>query len=382
MLHSFKTSLSNISSEIRSLQQQSSTMSVKLKNRQSIRGELSQYINELAVPESMIYNIVDMPVTDRVFLEQLHELNHKINFAKQQAFQDARSAQDVRDVLLKLRVKATAKIRDYLLQKIQQFKKPMTNYQMAQNAMLKSRFFYEFLLNSEREIAKEVKETYVDTTSKIFYSYFKHYWSRLTKLQYDDLPTKDDVVGADESSRKGFFTVQPKIRSPVFSLGDRGSILQPANLEGPVIVPHTSSQTNHKFPFEVLFRSFQWALVDNSSREYLFISDFFLMSGQPAQELFNQIWGKTLLMALKHLEETVSTSFDSLGLFLCMQVMMKYQEILEKRTVPALQPYFEGVMQILGPRLDFILDLNVQSLRNADPSTFKITSQPHYITRR
>ena len=29
-----------------------------------------------------------------------------------------------------------------------------------------------------------------------------------------------------------------------------------------------------------------------------------------------------------------------------------------------------------------MLDLNVQSLRNADPSGFKITLQPHYVTRR
>ncbi|OWA52690.1 Vacuolar protein sorting-associated protein 52-like protein [Hypsibius exemplaris] len=382
MLQSFRTNLGNISTEIRWLQTQSANMSVKLKNRQAVRSELSQYINELAVPEFMIRQIVECPVTDQVFVEQLHELNHKIGFAKQQAFQDARSAHDVRDVLLKLRVKATAKIRDYLLQKIQQFKKPMTNYQMAQNSMLKFRFFYEFLLNSEREIAKEVRDSYVDTTSKIFYSYFKHYWTRLAKLQFDDLPLKDDLVGTDESSKKSFFTTQPKMKAPVFSLGERGVILQQAHLEGPVLVEHTASQANQKFPFEVLFRSIQWALVDNASREYLFIIDFFMMSGQAAQDLFTQIWGKTMLVMLKQLEEFVSVSYDSIGLFLCIQIVEKYKETLAKRDVPALQPYFEAVQQILSPRLDFVLDLNVQSLRNADPSGFKITSQPHYITRR
>ncbi|XP_055356610.1 vacuolar protein sorting-associated protein 52 homolog [Paramacrobiotus metropolitanus] len=382
MLHSFKTNLSNISSEIRSLQQQSASMSVKLKNRQAIRGELSQYINELAVPESMIRHIVESPVTDRLFLEQLHELNHKINFAKQQAFQDARSAQDVRDVLMKLRVKATAKIREYLLSKIQQFKKPMTNYQMAQNAMLKCRFFYEFLLNGERDIAKEVKESYVDITSKIFYSYFKYYWTRLIKLQFDDLPTKDDVVGADESSKKGFFAAQPRLKSPVFSLGERANILLPASLEGPVLVPHTSSQSNQKFPLEVLFRAYQWALVDNASREYLFICDFFLMAGQPAQELFNQIWGKTLLISLKHVEETVAGCYDAIGLYLCLQIIEHYRDLMVKRCVPALAAYFEGLVGILAPRLMLVVEGHVASLRNADPSAFKITTQPHFITRK
>ena len=49
--------------------------------------------------------ILEAPVTEREFLEQLHELNHKINFVKEQSFKDARSCLDVRDTLDKLRVK-------------------------------------------------------------------------------------------------------------------------------------------------------------------------------------------------------------------------------------------------------------------------------------
>lgn len=229
-----------------------------------------------------------------------------------------------------------------------------------------------------------MKDSYLETTSKIFYSYFKHYWSRLIKLQLEDLPTKDDLIGVDESAKRGLFfsTVQPKIRAPVFSLGERATILLPVNLEGAVIVPHTSSQSNQRYPFEVLFRSMHWALVDNASREYLFIIDFFMLSGQAAQDLFNEIWGKTMLVLLKNLEEFVVTSYDSIGLYLCLQITQKYRELLDKRGVAALEPYFEAVTQIVLPRLEYVLDLNVQSLRAADPSAFKITSQPHYITRR
>ena len=46
-------------------------------------------------------------MTEREFLEQLHELNHKINFVKEQSFQDARSCLDVRDTLEKLKIKVT-----------------------------------------------------------------------------------------------------------------------------------------------------------------------------------------------------------------------------------------------------------------------------------
>ncbi|KAK2143335.1 hypothetical protein LSH36_853g01026 [Paralvinella palmiformis] len=54
MLNGFQTDLSSISHEIQSLQKQSVAMNVKLKNRQAVRGELSQFVDEMVVPEAMI----------------------------------------------------------------------------------------------------------------------------------------------------------------------------------------------------------------------------------------------------------------------------------------------------------------------------------------
>jgi hypothetical protein len=56
-------------------------------------------------------HILDTPVTEREFLEQLHELNHKINFVKEQSFRDARACHDVKDILEKLKIKVCAKLR-------------------------------------------------------------------------------------------------------------------------------------------------------------------------------------------------------------------------------------------------------------------------------
>ena len=50
-------------------------------------------------------HILETPVTEREFLEQLHELNHKINFVKEQSFKEARSCLDVKDILDKLKYK-------------------------------------------------------------------------------------------------------------------------------------------------------------------------------------------------------------------------------------------------------------------------------------
>lgn len=49
--------------------------------------------------------ILEMPVTEREFLEQLHELQHKISFVKEQSFREAKACNDVVKVLEELKIK-------------------------------------------------------------------------------------------------------------------------------------------------------------------------------------------------------------------------------------------------------------------------------------
>ncbi|XP_053380589.1 vacuolar protein sorting-associated protein 52 homolog isoform X2 [Mercenaria mercenaria] len=384
MLNGFQSDLSSISTEIQSLQEQSIAMNVKLKNRQSIRGELSQFVDEMVIPESMINHILDTPVTEREFLEQLHELNHKINFVKEQSFRDARSCLDVRDILEKLKIKAIAKIREFLLLKINSFKKPMTNYQIPQDTMLKFRFFNEFLMTNERHVAKEVRDEYMDTMSKIYFSYYKGYLSRLMKLQFEEVATKDDLMAVDETAKKGFFTSKTilKNRSTVFTVGNRGEVLT-TELEAPIIVPHAAQKSENRYTFESLFRSLHFALMDNACREYLFLTDFFMASGTSAIDLFNTVFGKTLSIYLKSMEEHINECYDSIAIFLSIHIVHRFRSIMENRGVPALERYWDSILHIMWPRFEYILVLNIQSVRDCDPERLgHIDVRPNYITRR
>uniref|UniRef100_A0A8D0HR09 Vacuolar protein sorting-associated protein 52 homolog n=1 Tax=Sphenodon punctatus TaxID=8508 RepID=A0A8D0HR09_SPHPU len=321
MLSSFQSDLSSISSEIQTLQEQSVAMNVRLRNRQAVRGRLSQLVDELVVPGAMISTILEMPVTEPGFLEQLHELNSKVNAVKEQAFRETMACADVADILDRLKAKAVAKIRDFILQKIYSFRKPMTNYQIPQNALLKYRFFYQFLLGHERSVAKEVRDEYVETMSKIYLSYFKSYSSRLMKVQVGEW-----------------------------------------------------------YPFESLFRSQHYALLDNSCREYLFLCDFFLVTGTPALELFNAVMGKTLAMFLKHMDAYVSDCYDSIAVFLCIHIVLRFKAIMAKRNVPAIDKYWETLLEMLWPRFEHILELNIQSIQNTDPQKLGfLDTRPHYV---
>ncbi|XP_048345019.1 vacuolar protein sorting-associated protein 52 homolog [Sphaerodactylus townsendi] len=384
MLSSFQSDLSSISCEIQTLQEQSVAMNVRLRNRQAVRGRLSQLVDELVVPNVMISTILEMPVTEQGFLEQLHELNNKINAVKEQAFRETLACADVADILDKLKAKAVAKIREFILQKIYSFRKPMTNYQIPQNALLKYRFFYQFLLGHERSVAKEVRDEYLETMSKIYLSYFKSYTSRLMKVQYEEVAEKDDLMGVEDTAKKGFFS-KPSLRNrnTIFTLGNRGSVIGGAELEGPIIVPHSAQKSDVRYPFESLFRSQHYALLDNSCREYLFLCDFFLMTGNPALDLFNAVMGKTLAMFLKHMDAYVSDCYDSIAVFLCIHIVLRFKAIMAKRNVPAIDKYWDTLLELLWPRFEHILELNIQSIQNTDPQKLGfLDTRPHYITRR
>lgn len=298
-------------------------------------------------------------------------------------FVDARSCNDVKDVVEKLKIKAVSKIREYLLEKINSFKKPMTNYHIQQNTILKFRFYFKFLAANNREVAKEVKDHYIDTMSKVTFSYFKSYSGRLLKLQFDELPSPDDLLGVDDSQPKGFFS-KPSIKSKgsVFSMGQRGEVLS-TDLEGPILVPHTLEKNSTKCPYEKLFRSEQYALLENACREFVFLSEFFMVQGGPADDLFFQVMGKTLGLLQKNVEDYVVTSYDCIALFLCAHLTVKFRDMCREKGVLAMDRYWSTILAYLWPKLQKVIQLNVQSVKECDPQKLKsLDLRPHFVIRR
>jgi hypothetical protein len=255
----------------------------------------------------------------------------------------------------------------------------MTNYQIPQNSMLKYKFFFEFILSNERGVAQEICTEYMDTMSKIYYSYFKSYSTRLAALRFEEAVTKDDLMGIEDTASKSLFakTSVLKNKGTIFTIGNRGNILN-QELEAPIILPHAQQKT--RYTFEALFRSEQYALVDNACREYLFITEFFMVRGAQAQELFNQILGRTMTMMMKNLEIYVLDSYDTIALFLCIQLILRYTIMCHKRCVPALDKYWESMQEIIWPRFKYLFRLNIQSIKDCDPTKFSKETGPHYVS--
>lgn len=72
--------------------------------------------------------------------------------------------------------------------------------------------------------------------------------------------------------------------------------------------------------------------------------------------------------------------FDIIGMFLCIQLTMRYQLMCHKRCVPALDTYWPTLTDVIWPRFMQVFYLNIASIRECDPTKFNKELGPHYVS--
>ncbi|GBG28568.1 Vacuolar protein sorting-associated protein 52-like [Hondaea fermentalgiana] len=387
VLLGFQADLGGISDEIRHLQDESLLMSVKLKNRRAAEEDFCRVLENLIVPETLIVGICQGEVNEDYVL-YVQELSRKMKFVRNKdpvpgagsvAPSDMQAVQDVEPQLEKLRLKAVAKVRQFLLDQINALKKPKTNVQvMQQNVLLKFKVFMTFLAAHAPAVAEEVRATYVDAMTRILYSLFKSYTSSLLKLQVPG-PVKEDVIGAEETVVSA---QESNVASPFgpTGLGQRESEL--GEPDAPPIISHLAKSRGTRFHFECIFRSVQKHLMDSATSEFLFILEFF---DARSHDLFNQIFAKTLSLCLEHVENFLYSCNDPVALLLMIRTTQSHRLQMERRRVPVLDGYFDHVGMMLWPQFKKVFDANLRSLRApalAKLGVQRLSLQPHYVSLR
>lgn len=389
ILCKFQADLGNICQEIISLHEQTVSLNMQLKNKQAVRMKLGQFIEDMTIPPLVIKHIMYTPACEKDFADHLVILDQKIHFFKEQDFKDALSCNDINQTLFGLKTKAIFKVREYVLRKIHDCRKYLSNYQVPQNALLKNKFFYQFLLSHERERAREVQTEYIETMSKVYHSYFKEYIHRLCKFEYDDKPDENDLMASDDQYHRSktniIFNTKPsslKNRSTVFTMGTRSTVLT-LDLEAPLIMPVAAKQ-DIKYTPEALFRTVHFALLDNTCREYFFLRDFFMTStDSQTSDLFNSIFAKTLSFVNSHFNDQFKTSYDTIAIFLCLHLVYRYRDMERKKKVNVLDSYWDSIVKCLYPRFEKLVQMHINSVKNCDCDRFtSVDTLPHSITRR
>ncbi|KAF0539370.1 Vps52-domain-containing protein [Gigaspora margarita] len=387
MLSVFQMDLGNISTEIQTLQDKSFSMNIKLKNRTAVEKNLSTVLEGTVISPSMIKVITEDDV-DEAWLAYLMELNKKMTYVKNGQTNNIKAIRDVGPELEKLRLKATEKIRDFLLNKIRSLRIPNTNVQiLQQSVLLKYKALYQFVIERYSDVAFEIMHNYINTMRWYFFNHFERYNRTLQKLQ-NPIGDKFSMIGYDENIRKGGLFGSGKIalqdKTNMFALGNRIDTLR--NQDAGVILVHVAENKNQKYPYEALFRSFNLTFIDNASSEYLFIVEFFAKNDKPnvdwAKDIFAEIFDTTIKMGLNSTKQYVETTYDAIGILLCIRLNTQFALELQRRRVPALEGYTNQTNMLLWPRFQAIMDTQIESVRKATNKLVVKDVHPHHITRR
>ncbi len=168
MLHGFQADLGEISSEIKHLQDDSLSMSIRLKNRRSVEDKLHLFLENASILPSMASNIIS-PNVNEGFLEAVVNLSKRLSYLEQTSPAKDGSSLDIAPSetyygrsllpeLEKLKVKAIAKIRDYFTAQFAAIRKPKTNIQILQtNSLVKYAKLFQFIQQESIVVADDLR---------------------------------------------------------------------------------------------------------------------------------------------------------------------------------------------------------------------------------
>jgi hypothetical protein len=168
MLHGFQADLGEISEEIKHLQDDSLSMSIRLKNRREAEEKLHKFLENVIIHPNLAQSIMS-PLVNENFLDAVVILDKRLKYLEQNNPPSDGSSLDIAPVetfcsrmilpdLEKLKIKAISKIRDYFLLQFNAIRKPKTNVQMLQqNSLVKYNKLLFFVQNEAPVVGDELR---------------------------------------------------------------------------------------------------------------------------------------------------------------------------------------------------------------------------------
>ncbi|EGG20365.1 DNAJ heat shock N-terminal domain-containing protein [Cavenderia fasciculata] len=395
-------------------------VSQSLENRMKTRDAVSAIVKRIVIPPSLINSITSDDINEE-YVQNIQLLTKRVENLEDLMGIQAKFGEDIAFEIDLLKKKACYSVRDFLLKLIIGLRKPRTNVQILQQSKLfKYSALNQFIYDNSPSFAVEIKNLYLETVSRIFISYFKNYGGSLSKV-YVPIATKSDVVGYYDNTIKGYFGTTSKaavdtFKASAFNLNvpnlpndiwtsirseeildkpdttttnmlRRSHILLRAT-DAPLIVPHTAIKNAKKYPFEQIFRSMNILLLDTVCSEYLFDQKWFakpLVSNKETSGLIKPMFDKIFQVFYENINQYVSTSYDCLGILLCIKLNQMFVNILNERRIdiPCLSNYFHQVDVILWDKFSELFKRNIDSLKIAlTKDSGVVDFRPHIYTRR
>ncbi|KAI1090175.1 Vps52-domain-containing protein [Rostrohypoxylon terebratum] len=396
-LENFRNDLATVSADIETLQARSTALNVRLENRKAVEKGLGPVVEEISVSPMVVSKVADGHI-DESWVKVVAEIDKRATAHKKNASsaQGSKGLQDLGPLLEKLVLKAIERIRDFFVSQIKALRSPHINAQIIQQQnFLKFRDLYSFLHKHHSALADEICQAYMNTMRWYYANQFTRYENALRKIKLHSLD-KTDVIGNEDTSRKGTVLSSSKIAGPphdAFNLGRRIDLLRTNNTSALSSYLAEEDQSTHYL--EVPFRNFNLALIDNATAEYTFLASFFspALSYSAISRHFTYIFDPTFQLGQTLTKTLIADTYDAIGVLLAVRLNQHFQFELQRRKVPAADGYLNGTAMLLWPRLQFIMNAHCESVRaltsalptrppTSKTEQGKLSAAPHVCTQR
>ena len=400
LLLGFQADLAGLSGDIKSLQDQSRTLSVQLKNRRDAELGLRGFLERIVVPPQLADHVCTGAVDDH-FVDCVRELEEKYAYvhmglstdpAEMELIERTSSGippattvagKEMQAHVSKLRTTAVVRIREYFLAKFAELRRPRTNVRMIQvNSLLKYGDLNDFLLTAAPDVYQEVRDVYIESMGKTLHALFRTYAAQLARLD-SRVANRNDLIAIDDATLRDAFSTKVNMtkRADAFCLGERVNVLDVSTAaDRQPILAHVALSEGERYPYEVIFRSICTHLMDAATNEYVFVRQFFKENGADA---FTAIFSRTTSLVLEQLENYLFNCHDAIGILLMIKVTHANRRIMRSRNVDVLDGFFDRVASLLWPRLKMVVDAQLRSVRGANAKKLGgVELHAHYVSRR
>jgi hypothetical protein len=137
----------------------------------------------------------------------------------------------------------------------------------------------------------------------------------------------------------------------------------------PALTSYLASEDSKTHYVETPFLHFNLALISNCAFEYSFIAAFFTPPTSSALfQKLNTIFVPTFALGHSFTKSLIESSFDCIGILLCVRLTQAFAFELQRRKCPAADSYINGTNMLLWPRFQLAMDTHAESVRRATGS--------------
>ena len=367
----FKNKLSDINNDMKMLQNKSSEITVKLKNRKEFEEELFKLLDSIILAPEFLNDIICKDIDDE-FINKINKLEEKLQTFTGGELPESSAINEIIPELRKTLAKVCSKIYSHILNTFLMLNKPGTNIQIIQkNVFLKMKQLVVFLKKHAPSMYTELLNKYVSLMEKIYLNSTSKYCQELIKLIFTK-PEKFSLTLTEELSKDFFHLVDKRKQDTI------------KNIEKESIIPLYALTKKETYYNEQIFQSLNKFLMDLITWEVLFFNDFFDMGIQQSAVYLNNIYKTSVNLIFEFVQKNlINKNADYFSISLMIIVDYEQQKIMEDLKLNHLDYYFFELLKLLWVKFDQIFkSINEQIFKSNNKNPKLLNNGIHSVTHK